>query len=252
MCGRYELHSHPAAIALAFGLGAAPPVAPRYNIAPMQQVPIVRVNAQGARELAFVRWGLVPRWAKDPSIGARMINARGETLKEKPAFRTAFRRHRCLVPADGFYEWKSRGDGTKQPMRIAMRDGTPFAFAGLTERWLGPDGEPLDTCVIVTTDANVLLRPVHDRMPVIVAAPDYARWLDPSVADPSDLVAPCAADRMTMHAVSTRVNNVRHDDASLIAPVATPAGPAEPPPTAAPGDDPGPTVPKRSRQSALF
>ena len=154
MCGRYELHSHPAAIALAFGLGAAPPVAPRYNIAPMQQVPIVRVNAQGARELAFVRWGLVPRWAKDPSIGARMINARGETLKEKPAFRTAFRRHRCLVPADGFYEWKSRGDGTKQPMRIAMRDGTPFAFAGLTERWLGPDGEPLDTCVIVTTDGD--------------------------------------------------------------------------------------------------
>lgn len=257
MCGRYELHSHPAAIALAFGLGAAPPVAPRYNIAPMQQVPIVRVNAQGARELAFVRWGLVPRWAKDPSIGARMINARGETLKEKPAFRTAFRRHRCLVPADGFYEWKAAGVGPKQPMRIAMRDGAPFAFAGLTERWLGPDGEPLDTCVIVTTDANALLRPVHDRMPVIVAPTDYARWLDPSLADPSDLVAPCAADRMTMHAVSTRVNNVRHDDASLITPVAatTPAAPGEPSeplPADGAGDDRDPTVPKRSRQSALF
>ena len=120
MCGRYELHAHPAAIALAFGLPAPPELAPRYNIAPMQQVPIVRINAHGARELAFVRWGLVPRWAKDPAIGAKMINARGETVRDKPAFRTAYRRHRCLLPASGFYEWQVRGSG-KQPVHIAKK-----------------------------------------------------------------------------------------------------------------------------------
>ena len=219
MCGRYELHAHPAAIALAFGLPAPLEFAPRYNIAPMQQVPIVRVNAHGARELAMVRWGLVPRWAKDPAIGAKMINARGETVRDKPAFRTAYRRHRCLVPASGFYEWQAR-EGAKQPMHIAMRDGAPFAFAGVAERWLGPDGEPLDTCAIVTTEANGLLAAVHERMPVIVAPADYARWLDPTIADPGDLIAPYDADAMRYVPVSTRVNAVRHDDAALIEPVA--------------------------------
>lgn len=258
MCGRYELHSSPAVIALAFGLAHPPALAPRYNIAPMQQVPIVRVNAHGVRELAFVRWGLVPRWAKDASIGTKMINARGETLKEKPAFRTAYRRHRCLVPADGFYEWMALDRGGKQPMRIAMKNGQPFAFAGLTERWLAPDGEPLDTCTIVTTGANALLAPVHDRMPVILASDDYARWLDPTLADPSDLIAPVAADRCTMQPVSTRVNNVRHDDASLIAPVVL-AAPVSPLPDGAPAatdESPTPVVDspsaKGSRQSALF
>ncbi|CAG0960172.1 SOS response-associated protein YedK [Burkholderiales bacterium] len=250
MCGRYELHAHPAAIALAFGLAEPPGLAPRYNIAPMQQVPIVRVNAHGVRELVHVRWGLVPRWAKDPSIGARMINARGETVRDKPAFRTAYRRHRCLVPADGFYEWATRGDdkGARQPVHIGMKDGATFAFAGLAERWLGPDGEPLDTCAIVTTDANALLTPVHDRMPVIVAPRDYARWLDPAVADPSELIAPCPDDAIRVAPVSTRVNSVRHDDPSLIEPLRPSAADA-------PGDDaptgPAP-VPGPPKQSALF
>lgn len=255
MCGRYELHSHPAAIALAFGLAQTPELAPRYNIAPMQQVPVVRTGAHGARELALVRWGLVPRWARDPSIGAKMINARGETLREKPAFRTAYRKHRCLVPADGFYEWMALPGGGKQPMHIAMADGRPFAFAGLTERWLGPDGEPLDTCTIVTTGANALLAPVHDRMPVIVASDDYARWLDPGVDDPADLVAPAPADRMSVRPVSTRVNNVRHDDPSLIVAVdaAPPESPDVRPAAATPGEaDAGAPPSKRSRQSALF
>jgi len=146
-----------------------------------------------------------------------MINARGETVASKPSFRTAFRRHRCLVPANGFYEWMPAADGRKQPVLIAMKDGGVFAFAGLYERWLTGDGEPLDTCTILTTSANDLLRDVHDRMPVIVAPEQYARWLDPAQDGPQALVAPYASAAMTWWPVSSRVNSVRHDDASLIA-----------------------------------
>ena len=223
MCGRYELHTHPAAIALAFGLAHPPPVHPRYNIAPMTDVPVVRVNAQGERELTTMRWGLVPRWAKDPAIGAKMINARGETIAEKPSFRIAYRRHRCLLPADGFYEWMSVGAGSdahKQPVHVGMKDGGIFGFAGLFERWLSPDGDVLDSCTIVTTEANSLLRPVHERMPVIVAPADYARWLGPADGNVADIVAPYPSERMAWYPVSTRVNNVRHDDASLVEHVA--------------------------------
>ena len=223
MCGRYELHSHPAAIALAFALAHPPDVRARYNIAPMTDVPIVRVNAEGQRECVRMRWGLVPRWAKDPSIGAKMINARGETLADKPSFRTAYRRHRCLVPADGFYEWMplpatgAGGDRSrKQPVHVGMKHGGLFGMAGLHERWLSAAGELLDSCTIVTTSANAALRGVHDRMPVIIAPEEYARWLDPGIAEAPDLVAPYPADAMTYYPVSTRVNNVHHDDASLI------------------------------------
>jgi putative SOS response-associated peptidase YedK len=235
MCGRFELHTNPAAIALAFGLAHPPAIAPRYNIAPMQDVPVIRATRSGERELAQVRWGLVPRWAKDPSIGARMINARAETVAEKPSFRIAFQRHRCLIPADGFYEWKP-GPAGKQPIRVGMKDERPFAFAGLTERWLSPGGEVLDSCTIVTTTANALLATMHDRMPVIVAPSDYARWLDvASDADVTDLLAPYPADAMTWYPVSTRVNSVRHDDAALIEQVAeadATANADEPPPAA--------------------
>jgi putative SOS response-associated peptidase YedK len=238
MCGRYELHSHPAAIALAFGLAHPPELHPRYNIAPMTDVPIVRVNAAGERELVRMRWGLVPRWAKDPSIGAKLINARGETIADKPSFRTAYRRHRCLVPADGFYEWQPVGGGAaphKQPMHIGMKDGAPFGFGGLFERWLSADGEVLDSCTIVTTEANALLRPIHDRMPVIIAPGAYARWLDPAGADVLDLIAPYPAAAMAAYPVSTRVNNVRHDDATLleaVAPATVAADDDAPPPPA--------------------
>ncbi|HTP99831.1 MAG TPA: SOS response-associated peptidase [Casimicrobiaceae bacterium] len=229
MCGRYELHTHPAALALAFGLAHPPPIGPRYNIAPMQDIPVVRLSRTGERELAQVRWGLVPRWAKDPSIGARMINARAETLAEKPAFRTSLRRHRCLVPADGFYEWKAVPGAGKQPYHIGMKDGAPFALAGLTERWLSADGETLDTCTIVTTQANALLDPLHDRMPLIIAPAEYGRWLDVRNDDVADLLSPYPSEAMAYYPVSTRVNAVRNDDAQVIeraaeiAPCAPPA-----------------------------
>ena len=240
MCGRYELHSNPAAIALAFGLAQPPDVAPRYNIAPTNDVPIVRIGNDGERELVRMRWGLVPRWAKDPSIGARMINARGETLAEKQSFRTAYRRHRCLLPADGFYEWRPAAHGTvggepprRHPQHIGMADGSLFGLAGIYERWLSEEGEVLDSCAIVTTDANALLMPIHDRMPVIIAPEHYARWLDPANAEVADLLAPYPANAMAYHPVSTRVNSVRHDDAALIEPVTQPESEpadAEPPP----------------------
>jgi putative SOS response-associated peptidase YedK len=229
MCGRYELHTHPAAVALAFGLAQPPSLTPRYNIAPMQDVPVVRHSQSGERELAFVRWGLVPRWAKDPTIGAKMINARAETIADKPSFRTAFRKHRLLLPADGFYEWKQTASG-KQPIHIGIKGGGMFALAGLAERWLSPAGEVLDTCTIITTQANAMLATMHDRMPVIVAPEHYARWLDVSQTDVADLFAPYPAEMMTWYPVSTRVNSVRNDDAQLIEPVraAPPEAAAEP------------------------
>ena len=216
MCGRYELHTQPAALALAFGVAFPPHMRPRYNIAPMQDVPVIRRTPDGERELVDVRWGLVPRWAKDPAIGNRMINARSETLADKPSFRTALKKHRCLIPADGFYEWKQTASGAKQPIHIGMKDHSPFAFAGLLERWLSPAGEVLDTCTIITTQANALLSPLHDRMPVIVAPGAFDRWLDVANEDTAALFAPYPADAMTYYPVSTRVNSVRNDDAKLI------------------------------------
>jgi putative SOS response-associated peptidase YedK len=216
MCGRYELHTHPAALALAFGLDIPPAFAARYNIAPTQDVPVIRQSRTGERELAFVRWGLVPRWAKDPSIGARMINARAETLAEKASFKVALQRHRCLIPADGFYEWKQTPSGAKQPILIGMRDGSTFAFAGLTERWLSPEGEVLDTCTIITTRANAMLSVMYERMPAIIAPAQYEQWLDVANPDLGGLLAPYPAAAMRWYPVSARVNAVRNDDARLI------------------------------------
>ena len=242
MCGRYELHSHPAAVALAFGLAQPPDLQARYNIAPMTEVPIVRVNAEGHRELVRVRWGLVPRWAKDPTIGARMINARGETVADKPSFQMPYRRHRCLLPADGFYEWQSTtapsagaDSQRKQPMHIGMADGALFGLAGLFERWRSEDGNVLDTCAIVTTEANALLASIHDRMPVIIAPEHYERWLDPADADVADLIAPYPSAAMACYPVSTRVSNVRNDDPAVLEraePVAVEAGTGDAEPNA--------------------
>jgi len=249
MCGRYELHTHPAALALAFGLPFPPEIRPRYNIAPMQDVPIVRATRSGGRELAQVRWGLVPRWAKDASIGARMINARAETVATKPAYRTALRWHRCLIPADGFYEWAVVPGGGKRPLHVTMKDGGPFAFAGLSERWRTPSGDTLDTCTIITTPANALLAPVHDRMPAIVAPADYARWLDSEVQDVADLLTPFPPEALRFHPVSTRVNSVRNDDATLIEPVADEAAVADDPVAPANGEDEADEAPV---QTSLF
>jgi putative SOS response-associated peptidase YedK len=243
MCGRYELHASPAAIALAFGLAHSPDIHPRYNVAPMTDVPIVRVNHEGKRELVRMRWGLVPRWAKDPSIGNRLINARGETIADKPSFTMPFRRHRCLLPADGFYEWAATASsGRKQPLHIGMKDGAVFGMGGLYERWLSPEGEVLDTCTIITTPANELVAPAHDRMPMIVAPDDFGRWLDPAHADVGDLIVPYPSEAMASYPISPRVNNVRHDDAALIEP-------AEPMPPDAEPEHPPPHVPE---QEELF
>ena len=218
MCGRYELHTHPAALALALGLKYPPDISPRYNIAPTQQVPIVRLTTGGQRELSQVRWGLVPFWAKDPQIGNKMINARAETVSSKPGYREAYKKARCLIPASGFYEWAKMTDGTKQPIHFGMKDDEPFAFAGLWSRW-GPKDDELATCAIVTTEANELCQRVHDRMPVILAPENYARWLDVDEPDPADLLRAYPSDAMRAYAVSTRVNAPKNDDAALLEPL---------------------------------
>lgn len=217
MCGRYELHSSPASVALALGLEYSPEIEPRYNIAPSQQVPIVRGRGDGERQLFQFRWGLIPFWAKDPSIGNKMINARAETIATSRGFRDAYRKGRCLIPASGFYEWARLTNGSKQPVRFALRDESVFALAGLWSRWHG-DGAPIRTCAIVTTEANALCQNVHDRMPVIVAPENYARWLDISDPDPADLLGAYPSALMHGYAVSTRVNSPRNDDPTLIEP----------------------------------
>jgi putative SOS response-associated peptidase YedK len=219
MCGRYELSSHPDVVALAFGLAHAPALRARYNIAPTQAVPVVRVNRDGERECVEMRWGFIPRFAKDPAIGARMINARAETVAKSGAFRYAFAHHRCLVPLNGFYEWRKTATG-KVPHHIGMRDGRPFALAGIYERWRAPDGEPVTSVAIVTTDASEAVRGIHDRMPVIVPPDAYARWLDRANEDASDVLAPWQGEALRIHPVSKRVNAVANDDASLIEPAA--------------------------------
>lgn len=216
MCARYVFMSG-RSFGDEFGVVAVPDLTPRYNIAPTQIVPAVVQGSEG-RTVEFFQWGLVPSWAKDPTIGSRMINARGETVAEKPSFRQAFRRRRCLIPADGFYEWKGPA-GHKQPYFITCRH-TPFAFAGLWEHWEGLEGE-LQTCTIVTTGANGLVSEIHDRMPVILEPGEYTEWLDPetpplrleSMLDPFD------EGQMTMVPVGKAVGNPRIDDPSLIEPV---------------------------------
>ena len=219
MCGRYELHTSPAALVLAFGLKYPPEIQARYNIAPTQQVPIIRLNKEGERELSQLRWGLVPFWAKDISIGSRMINARAESITTKPGFRDAYRTTRCLIPASGFYEWAKMTDGTKQPVHIGMADDAPFAFAGLSARW-GPRDDKLETCTIITTEANELCQPIHDRMPVILAPENYGRWLDVGRDDPADLLRPYTSNQMRAYPISTWVNSPDNDDVAILEPLA--------------------------------
>jgi putative SOS response-associated peptidase YedK len=225
MCGRFTLHAPAEALATLFDLPEAPPLAPRYNIAPTQPVGIVRPTIDGsAREWALVMWGLVPSWSKDPTIGGRMINARSETAAEKPSFRAAFKRRRCLIPADGFYEWQKLAKG-KQPYYIGLQGGGPFAFAGLWETWQGPDGGELQSCTLLTTEPNELLEPIHNRMPVILAPQDYDEWLDHAsedgryLASIRHLLRPFPADEMAAYPVSTYVNNARNEGPECIKPL---------------------------------
>jgi putative SOS response-associated peptidase YedK len=217
MCGRFTLWTPAGRLAERFDLSSMPDLKPRYNVAPTQSVAAVRVAAEGGREATLLRWGLVPSWADDPSVGARMINARSETVAEKPSFRTALARRRCLVLADGFYEWQPIGK-RKQPWLFRLRDGSPFAFAGLWERWPGRGGEPLESCTVLTTSANDLVKPVHDRMPVILRPESEATWLDVGIKPASvlGLLVPFAASDMTASPVDPRVGNARIDDPSCV------------------------------------
>jgi putative SOS response-associated peptidase YedK len=220
MCGRFVLAIDPAELRAAFPwLHVSDEVKPRYNIAPTQ--PVAVVANDGLNKLDYYLWGLIPSWAKDPEIGNRLINARAETLAEKPAFRAAFRRRRCLILANGFYEWQKNPDGkTKTPMYIHLASGTPFAFAGLWELWTSPDGSEVRSCTIITTQPNALMAPIHNRMPVILPAEAHSTWLDPTDRRPEDLntlLKPYPAAEMIAYQVSRLVNSPNNDTPECIA-----------------------------------
>jgi putative SOS response-associated peptidase YedK len=226
MCGRYTLHASPREIARRFDvepgslLDGAPP---RYNIAPTQEVPAVGPSSDGGRGLALFRWGLVPHWADDPSELPPLINARSETVHRKPAFREAFARRRCLLPADGFYEWRREGE-VKQPYHLRMPGGDLFAFAGIWDRWSpkGDGGETIESCAILTTDAAPGIADLHERMPVILRREDYGRWLDRSARERGqlqDLLESPSETPLEYYPVSRRVNRPAHDDPSCIEPL---------------------------------
>ena len=214
MCGRYSLHANPEVVALQFGLVEPPEFKPSYNVCPGTEILVVRTDRDGRRVARAHRWGLIPHWAKDPAIGNKLANARGESLAERPAFRDAFRQWRCLVPASGFYEWQTHG-GRKLPWYVRPRDAELFALAGITALWKG-----LRTVSLITTEPNEVMRPIHDRMPVIIAPEHYRAWLDPASRDAEKLmrfVQPYSAERMSAYRVSTRVSKPENDDPSLIA-----------------------------------
>jgi putative SOS response-associated peptidase YedK len=226
MCGRFTLTVAPDALLAELGLAPVEDFAPRFNIAPTQNVLAVAAARAGERRLGVLRWGLVPHWADDIAVGARMINARSETAATRAAFREAFDRRRCLIVADGFYEWRKEA-GRKVPLRFVQPDRQPFTFAGLWERWRQKDGTDLHTCTILTTRPNAVVAPIHDRMPVIIAPADRERWLDRAAdaAAVADLLHPPPDDALEGYPVSDRVNAVANDDAEVIA-----ARKEEPPP----------------------
>ena len=220
MCGRYTLTADAESIQLAFNLEDVDGwTVPRFNIAPTQQVPVI--TDRDPKGLSFMKWGLVPSWAKDPKIGNRMINARSETAAEKPSFRTAFKRRRCLIPADGYYEWTKQGK-KKIPIYIQHAERDLFAFAGLWESWKQPDGDWLHTCAILTTEANDKIRPIHHRMTVIIEPADYETWLAPRELLPPEwqpLMAGPGSDQVKFHEVSTQVNRPVNDNPTLVEPI---------------------------------
>jgi len=213
MCGRFVLKATPAELITRFGLDECVDLKPRYNIPPGTNIAAIRQSPEGKRVLHLLKWGLVPHWAKDPGIGNKLNNARGESVMEKPSFREAFKRRRCLIPADAFYEWKAEGK-LKQPYCISLPE--PFAMAGLWESWKSPDGSILRTCCVITTRPNAVMEPIHDRMPVIIAPADWGRWLSAPVDEVAKLVRPYPADSMLAWPVSRRVSKTVDDDAGLI------------------------------------
>jgi putative SOS response-associated peptidase YedK len=217
MCGRFTLKVDIEKVAKTFGVEPTLNTVKRYNIAPTQNV--VSVMRNGSAHLAELRWGLIPSWAKEESIGSRMINARAESLAEKPSFKRLLHSKRCLIVADGFYEWK-QGNGQKTPMYITMKDDEPFAFAGLWDTWKSPDGEQLRTCTIITTGPNEVVAPIHNRMPAILLPEAREAWLDPAIKDDellAHLLAPYPSDAMTARAVSRLVNDPKYDSPDVLA-----------------------------------
>jgi putative SOS response-associated peptidase YedK len=225
MCGRYSLATGVDVLRGLFGVGEeSPALSPRWNVAPTQPVVVVVVTNENTRVLRTMRWGLIPSWAKDPAVGNRMINARAETLAVKPSFRDALRRRRCLVVADGFYEWRKEG-GRKVPVWIHPRDGGVLAFAGLWDRWTSPEGEVIESCTIVTCRANELIGAFHERMPVIVPPESHDRWLAPVPVEPAslaDILVPYPADRLALRPVSTLVNSPAREGRDLVEPSSDP------------------------------
>ncbi|HRW67686.1 MAG TPA: SOS response-associated peptidase [Candidatus Competibacter sp.] len=220
MCGRFIQCTSGEALAERFHLPIIPDLTPRYNVAPSQSVGVIRVTHAGHREFVALRWGLVPAWSPEPRTAYSTFNARAETVADKPTYRHAFRRRRCLIPADGFYEWRTVGK-RKQPYCIAPTDGEPFAFAGLWERW-ERDGTVVESCTIVVTTANATITPLHDRMPVILARADEALWLDPALTDPAilqPLLVPCAPERLRVWPVGTAVNRPGSEGPDLMTPL---------------------------------
>jgi putative SOS response-associated peptidase YedK len=227
MCGRFVITSAPEALRKLFGYIDQPNFPPRYNVAPTQPVPVVIIE-NGARQFRLMRWGFVPAWVKDPRGFALLMNARAETVTDKPAFRNAIRRRRCLIPADGWYEWSQ--SERRRPYFIHRRDGQPFGFAALAETWTGPNGEELDTVAIVTTAASGDLADVHPRAPVTIASDDFERWLNCVSDDPGSalpLLAPPAEAEFIRHEVSKRVNRTANDDAQLVLPISAEQAEAE-------------------------
>lgn len=222
MCGRFALDENPLRFAEHFNLTGDVLLSPAWNIAPSFKINTITAPQDGARQLRTMRWGLIPAWAKDAAIGNRLSNARGETVADKPSFRSAFKYRRCLIPASGFYEWKSH-QGRKQPWYMSLKSGEPMALAGLWESWQAPDGETLQTCCIITTSANSLMQPIHERMPVILNREQWESWLSPQERNPHHVlpfIQPCDAEPMQAWPVSTELNQVGlRDDAGLIAPL---------------------------------
>jgi len=221
MCGRFTLEISSETLKVIFGVSPLENIPPRYNIAPTQLVLVLRNDLDNNRQLSYLKWGLIPYWAKDAAIGNHMINARSETVDQKLAFKSAFKHRRCIIPASGFYEWQ-KVEGKKRPHYITLKDGSPMMFAGLWDRWTSPEGNVIESCTILTTISNELIQTLHDRMPVVLRMEDADYWLDSRITDPSQLrqlFSPYQPDLLNLYPVSNMVNSPRNDDLKCIKPL---------------------------------